>query len=206
MEFTGEFETHLTVCPDGSERIDTLRQWGLDQGLKCVHIVLDRGETASQPMLTRRGKGTLSSELITSAQLRQALRREGFMVTRVKIEVPPWSQDVPQSRLDAPQHPSDRYFEHHLKLLLDPDADTAPLSALAEQYAARLSRNALKQREDGYQERFITQRCWSVGRVEARLRLDALVSALMPLGYPLLDIEEEFVVYDSNLAVDAGWL
>ena len=45
-----------------------------------------------------------------------------------------------------------------------------------------------------------------MGRAEAHAALEALLRGLAPLGYPILDIEEEFVVYDSNLALDAGWI
>jgi hypothetical protein len=38
------------------------------------------------------------------------------------------------------------------------------------------------------------------------VRLDGLVAALSAGGYIILDIEQEYVVYDSNPAVDAGWL
>ena len=69
----------------------------------------------------------------------------------------------------------------------------------------RLSRNAAKV-EGARHERFVTQRCWAAGRTTARGHLDNLVTALRAGRYDLIDVEEEFVVYDSNLAVDAGWL
>lgn len=55
-------------------------------------------------------------------------------------------------------------FETHLKLLLPADADLGRLSRLVEPHRARLSRNARRTREDGRQERFVTQRCSGVDR------------------------------------------
>src|SRR5579871_6604612 len=162
MEYTGEFETHLTVCLAAADEIDSLRQWSANHGLKCLHIVLDRGVTISQPMLTRRGQGDLSDELERALSLGQTLNAEGFRVTRIKIEAAVWNQDVPQSRAEAERHPATRYFEHHVKLLLDGYADSLTLAGIADQHSAHLSRNALQVRGDGRFERFVTQRCRSV--------------------------------------------
>jgi hypothetical protein len=66
-----------------------------------------------------------------------------------------------------------------------------------------VSRNARRVRPDGRQERFVTQRLYRVGRETAKQHLDSLLNALNP--YEVLEIEEEFVVYDDNVTVDAGW-
>lgn len=211
MEFAGEFETHLTVTLDGAQDVSGLREWAARRGLKCVHILLDGGRTPSQPMLTRRGRGALSAELAAARDVAAALAAGGFAVCRVKIEAAPWNKDVPQTDADAARHPPDRHFEHHVKLLLAPaDADLAAVSDVALRHGARLSRNALRDRPDGRRERFVTQRCYGVGRPAARRWLDALLAALRPVlaagGHDVADVEEEFVVYDTNAGVDAGWL
>jgi hypothetical protein len=36
--------------------------------------------------------------------------------------------------------------------------------------------------------------------------LAALVAALTEAGYLPVEVEEEFVVFDSNLSLDEGWL
>jgi hypothetical protein len=120
--------------------------------------------------------------------------------------VPQWNQSVPQSNAEALNHPGDRYFEHHIKLLLEPSADILPLIDLAERHSAHLSRNLFQTRSDQYHERFVTQRCISVGRVEAQQQLQTLLKAIATLRYVAIDVEAEFVVYDSNLDLDAGWI
>lgn len=204
--FTGDFETHITVSLDGDDGMERLREWAGGHGFKCLHIVLDRGVSASQPMLTRHGRGNLPGELTAASAASHDLSVAGFPVTRIKIEAAPWNEDVPQSSAEGAEQPPDRYFEHHIKLLLNPGGDCAALAQTASQHGAHLSRNALKLREDSRQERFVTQRCYGVGRVEARQQFEALLNAIAPLGYPILKVEEEFVVYDSNLALDAGWI
>jgi hypothetical protein len=206
MEFNGEFETHITVRLGQADEVCALRAWGAKHALKCLHILLDRGQCVSQPMLTRRGHGMLSTELATATQLSRELGDAGFEVTRIKIEAGPTNRDVPQTDSDAIRVHRNRYFEHHIKLLLDPLTDIKTLTQLAERHFAHLSRNVLRDRESGGQERFVTQRCSSVGRVTARALLDDLLSELEQSGYRVIDVEEEFVVHDSNGEVDAGWI
>src|SRR5688572_26800386 len=149
MQFTGEFETHLTVRLADGQTAEALRAAPAARGLKCTHIVLARGRTASQPMLTRTGNGTLSEQLANAATLRGALEADGFPVSRIKVEAAPWNEGVPRTDADGAAHPPDRYFEHHAKLLLDEGADVAALAELAQRHAAHLSRNALRRRDDG---------------------------------------------------------
>jgi hypothetical protein len=206
MEFTGEFETHITVCLNDSNRIENLQNWSRNHGLKCLHIVLDRGVTASQPMLTRRGRGNLTGELKIASDLCQSLDAEGFSVNRIKIEAATYNQSVPQSNAEALHHSSNRYFEHHIKLLLEPTVNLLSLREIAEQHSAHLSRNVLRIRSDNRHEQFVTQRCLAVGRINAQKQLQALLDGIASLGYPVIETEEEFVVYDSNLEIDAGWI
>ena len=85
MYFSGEFETHVTVHVNGAPDLDRLRTWAQLRNLKCTHIVLARGNAASQPMVTRHGKGDLADEQAAASELADALRAEGFDVTRIKI-------------------------------------------------------------------------------------------------------------------------
>jgi hypothetical protein len=206
VEFEGEFETHVTVRAAGSADLEGLRDWAARRGLSFHHIVLDRGQTPSQPMVGRRGRGRLAGELATAEALARQLAAYGFAVCRVKIEAAPENRDVPGSDAEASRSGPDRHFEHHVKLALDPATDVATLTALAQSHAAHLSRNALCRRDDGRQERFVTQRCYAVGWPAARQRLERLLGDLVAGGYAVLSVEEEFVVYDSQPGVDAGWL
>lgn len=203
VDFTGEFETHLTVRADDP---DALQAWAVRHKLKFTHIVLDRGRTPSQPMLTCWGKGRLA-DLRTAAEiLSRRLATDGFVVTRLKVESAVTNSGVPRADEGAANLHAGRYFEHHVKLSLDDAADLDELVALARRHRAHLSRNARRTSDGGRHERFVTQRCRAVGGATARRHLDDLLTALQGGGYVVVDVEEEFVVYDSNLAVDAGWL
>lgn len=204
MNFEGEFETHITVNLSQSEQWEYFAKWCQSRDLKCVHIVLERGLTASQPMITRHGTGTLAQELGKARELRRECEAAGFTVSRIKLEVAANNPSVPKNTNDVDEDLRRCYFEHHVKLLIDDDI--GDLKEAVEQHDAHLSRNARRVRDDGKQERFVTQRCYNVGRNEARNKFQQLLQTIISFDFPIIETEEEFVVFDSNLALDEGWI
>src|SRR5882757_7697714 len=98
----GEFEAHITVrCHGGAASADRLEQWSAARGGKFTHIVLARGRTPSQPMVTLRGSGSYEEQLRVCRRAANALRDAGFTPVRVKIEVAPWEPVVPRTDADA---------------------------------------------------------------------------------------------------------
>lgn len=129
----------------------------------------------------------------------------GGSVVRLKVEADVTNDDVPQTDTDmAPE--STGYFEHHVKVLLSGSSNVAQLSERAAACDGRLSQNTRRVRADGQAERFVTQRVYDRGRNHSRRKLDHLLSELSAAAFSVLEIEEEYVVFDSNLAIDAGWL
>jgi hypothetical protein len=193
----GAFEIHLTLLPD-----PRLADWAGGRGLKYTRIVLDRGATPDQPMLTLRGDGTLEELRAVARARTAALLDDGFQVVRVKIEAAPSNPGLPQ---DAAAVGPGCYFEHHVKLVLDTDAIPAA-RAISERHSAHLSRNARRNLAASLHERFVTQRCHDAGQPEAKRRLAALVAELTTAGLTIAEVEEEYVAVDSNPAVDDGWM
>lgn len=206
MEFTGELETHLTVSLRKEKSLEEFRDWGASRGLKCLHIVLEQGEVCSQPMLTRRTTGKLTDEIAAAENLKKLLIADGFPVSRIKIEVAPWNEDVPQTTADIKDQSNQRYFESHIRIVCGEKADNTELIEAVATHSAHLSRNAFRRREDESEERFVTQRSPKVGYAESRNRLNSLLREIRALNYTVIDVEEEYVVYDSNLEIDAGWI
>ncbi|THA38168.1 hypothetical protein [Streptomyces sp. A1547] len=190
IDAMSEYETHVTVrCPDPAE-LARLEAWAGGRGLKVTHILLARGRMVSQPMLTLRDRGGHEA-------LVPRLRAAGFDPVRVKVETVPWTTDRPG--------PGGGYFEHHLKLLLPADFDRPALEALVTPHGAHLSWNARRILAGGAHERFVTQR-WRGTAAGATAAGDALAAALGSTGYEIRSEEREFVLYDSNLSVDDGWI
>ena len=204
-----DFETHLTIAMPPGTDADPVRAWAAGRGLKFTHIQLSRGTTPSQPMVTRFGRGTLAGERANAAAVAAELAASGWVVNRIKIEVEADDPLAPATDAAATDQPADHYFEAHVKVLLSASADLSTVGTAAARHGAHLSGNARRVRDDGGHERFLTQRGHRVGRATASAALARLLADLPGVGGPgvaVLDVEQEYVVHDSNLAVDAGWM
>jgi hypothetical protein len=203
----GDFETHLTVASPGTTGLEVLRAFAVESKLKITHIVLPRGNEPSQWMLTRHSTGTLEETLAAAHALSSELADRNLSVRRIKVEIDAAHSAAPSSRLEAERRPADRHFEHHLKVLVRPPSlGLDILGDIARRNGAHLSRNAFRVRDDGMEERFLTQRFYACGRGEASAALDALIAGLQQTGFTILDREAEYVVHDDNAAIDAGWM
>ncbi|MFE2532165.1 hypothetical protein [Streptomyces sp. NPDC059371] len=194
------YESHVTVrCADPDESV-RLQRWAALGGLKLTHIVLARGRMPEQPMLTLSGSSSYGEEAERVRDVVARLRTDGFDPVRVKTECTPWAAEVPD-RLGGDD---ERYFEHHVKLLLAADTDLTSIAARVMPHGAHLSWNASRVRAGARHERFVTQRCREVGADGAGLALERLLRELG--GLVVLGVEREFVLYDSDLSVDDGWI
>jgi inosine/xanthosine triphosphate pyrophosphatase family protein len=203
--FGGTFEAHVTVRAGGVA--DTARFGELCDrlGVKQVLIELPRGETRSQPMTASYHHGTLREAQAEVHAMARALAAAGFDVTRVKLEALGQNRDIPEDDAAAQALPAN-YFEFHVKVTLPAEAAVDALRERVVARGAHLSKNARKLREDGRQERFVTLRVYGVGRPAADARFDALLAELVATGLPLGQRIREYTVYDSDVAVDRGWL
>lgn len=205
MDFAGPLETHLTFQEDRRRPPERIAAIAAAHGLKVTHIVLDAGAQASQPMFTRRRNGTLPFELAEAQALAKHLGDEGLAIRRVKIEAMVTNGDVPRTD-EAAVADVGRYFEHHVKVRRPKAADEKALAELAGAHGAHVSRNAMHEEDDGVTLRFLTQRFYDLGRDGAKRRLDALLAALAEAAIEVVDVQEEYVVYDDHTALDAGWI
>ena len=198
------YETHITLATH-QESLAAVRAWAGAQGIKWTHIVLDRGQTPSQPMLTFWGTGDVSTLQGKAKEIADAVQELGADAVRIKIEASIENPAVPGNTVV--QNPDESgYFEYHFKLLLPAQADLGRVTDVVAPWGARLSRNARRQRDDGCSEHFVTQRATGVDRTIADARCEQLRIALQLAGYDILEIEAEYVVFDSNLSLDLGWL
>ncbi|MFF4979676.1 hypothetical protein ACFY3O_06340 [Streptomyces sp. NPDC001046] len=192
------YESHVTVRCTGPEESARLRRWAAAGGFKLTHIVLARGRMRDQPMLTLSGSPTYATGAARVREVVARLRADGFDPVRLKTESSPWAAEVPREPCG-----DGRYFEHHVKLRLPADTDLGALAARVVPYGAHLSWNARRVRGE-WHERFVTQRCHRVDAEGAGRALDRLLAELR--DGDVLGVEREFVLHDSDMTVDDGWL
>lgn len=204
-DYFGNFEVHVTVAVTGS--LDTFRHWCEAERCKCVWIVLARGVEVQHPMATWRRSGTVLPDVLAEAKQRvEALQRGGFVVVRLKIEADISNDQVPEADDDARLEPASCYFEHHVKLRRDVNVGCESLMQVSLSHSAHLSHNAWRQPIEGVEERFVTLRSHGVGHRTSAQQLKGLLTALKSVGELITEVESEYAVYDSNLALDDGWL
>jgi hypothetical protein len=204
-DFGGTFEAHVTVRAGTEQDVQRFLEVCDELAVKAVLIELPRGESQSQPMTASYHHGSLKQAIDEAHAIARRLASEGFDVTRVKLEAVGRNSDIPETDADAIAMPKN-YFEYHIKVLLPPEYDTTALLAACQAREAHLSRNARKVRDDGVSERFITLRVFGLGRQSSEEKFADLVDAVRSLGIAMGQRIREYTAYDSNEAVDRGWL
>lgn len=198
------FEIHLTTVPLEAGRLLAYRQACLELRVKAIVIELAPGLPV-QPMTCLRVTGHYEEALGAARRLSENLTGLGFPTLRVKIEAAPWNDGVPQTDGEAAAEPAGRYFEFHARVLLAEGAALTVLSGLCTRHGAHLSRNPLKVRDDGQQERFVTLRASGVGRATTEARTAALLRGLMAAGWTADSTVLEYCVHDDHLELDGFW-
>jgi hypothetical protein len=202
----GTFESHITISATDELSHERFRETCCEIGVKAVLIELPTGRSPTQLMTGAYHRGNVQQASADVASMVRRLRAAGFAVTRVKLEAIATNEDLPESDAEAIAQPGGCYFEFHLKLNLAASADLATLTAICEDYDARLSRNAFKVQQNGRCERFVNMRLYRVGRTTAFQRFEALKQTLQGAGFEVLNQQREYAVFDSDAALDAGWL
>ncbi|MGB1216373.1 MAG: hypothetical protein ACPG5P_00770 [Saprospiraceae bacterium] len=204
--FQGWFEAHVTVQPFRAERALVFDEICSDLGVKSIQIQLSRDKNMVQPMTCSTHKGKLQSTYKEVLSIAQALLANGFEVNRLKIEAHPDNQNVPIGIKDAAVLSSDNYFEHHIKVLVQPDTSRTELLSICEKHNAHLSKNAFKKRADGILEYFITTRSYGMGKNDALAQFQSLLKEVEDSGTKIQKHFMEYCVFDSNINLDDNWL
>jgi hypothetical protein len=172
-------------------------------GVKCLHIVMPKHTAqAEQPMTGSYHLGTLSQARAEVLELARALVRDGFEVTRMKLEATGRAFGAPETDAEGRSLPRDVYFEHHATVLLPEGFDEGVLQRACAAAGGYVSRNLRKRGP----ERFVTIRSYQVGRQTADARFEAVLEQLRARSVPIKNRAREFAVYDSAPQIDAGWM
>ena len=130
-------------------------------------------------------------------------------VIRLKLEAVALNPGVPQTPEAEQQVPGDCYFEYHIKIAADPTPENdAILKALAGELTRSLgvaipfSCNNTPTKH----QRFLNARTYGMGAVASARVVDRICEAIRDRGFETRKVIREFTVFDSNKALDAGWL
>lgn len=212
---TGSFEIHVFVLPldPDAEQAAAFKR-ACDGHMKALLLNLDYVGKGFVGVLqsSRYVQGGICEARAAAAHDARVLRAAGFTVIREKVEAVATCAGVPRDASDATRSPEDRYFEFHL--LVDrpgrpiDDADVASLRGVADEFSRRLgtpvplSYNALKPAQ-----RFLNLRARGVGLAEALVPVRAIEAAVAAMpGLEVKKVIAEYICFDSNRAVDNGWL
>lgn len=212
---TGSFELHVFVAPLRPSPTEVEAFTAACAGrMKALLLNLDYVGQGFVGVLqtSRYVQGDVALARAEVAADAAHLRAAGFEVIREKVEAVSSCAGVPQDAADARRSPGDRYFETHL--LIDrpgrplDDADVAALRGIAAEFSRRLgtpvplSYNALKPAQ-----RFLNLRARGVGLDAATRTVRELEAAIAGTdGLYVKKIICEYICFDSNRAVDDGWL
>ena len=135
----------------------------------------------------------------------QSFIREGFNITRTKLEALFSNRGVPITDQEAQTLSPENYFEFHIKVVLEPENTEKLLNAIAP-YSGHLSKNGFKKIESGKEQRFVTLRLYGIGKETAAAKLEECTKAIREAGFQTYSSIREYSVYDSNVNLDKGWI
>jgi len=200
---TGPRELHVTFAPEGPE--GELKALAARHGAKLTAIELSSGLWRTQHMLTLETEETVEAAVRRAEALGRELAAAGFPVLRTKVESSPFDQENPRTPEAArAADRAGRYHEWHVKVRTSAGQDEAALRAVVRRHGAKFSANARKSAADGTVERFVTGRAFGAVQDQADQACAGLVRDLGAVC-AVAEVDREFVVHDSCMALDQGW-
>ncbi|KAJ3117490.1 hypothetical protein HDU96_006584 [Phlyctochytrium bullatum] len=209
--------------PDPNTFHQQLEDFCQSHGLKLTVIHLSSGKFPEQVMVGRyiAGRSDTIAQAVTETYLKP-LQEAGFHAVRVKIESLASNKGVPQDAASKSERYPQAYFEFHWKVALDPSRlpelntlvrkwssvpgpDSHTQASPAGLMSLHLSRNAYKKLSTHLHHVFLTGRVHKEGK-QVALQKHAIVSELLSKeGFKAVKAEREFVLVDTNFALDDGW-
>lgn len=208
----GLFEIHITI---DTENYGFYRLWELSarEKIKIIFAVADKGKYPHQYMTGVWFSGDFASALEMMRGLESRMAAAGIIIMRSKIEAMASNEGVPANDCEFCGYMEANagilvgrpYFEYHTKVILRGEQTCSELAAQCtstDNVKCAVSINLC-----GSQKPLLTIRVYNHGREYADEQKDKIVAALATAGYTVSDkMQREFSVYDSNDAIDSGWL
>lgn len=188
------YEIHVTV-----ELSDAMKFVELCAEIqsKAIIIAFDKDTIPSQFMTSDTIPDDLLKTYARMAEVVNFFKAKGINVLRKKIETVPWHPDAKKAKIGK-----GRYFESHLGIKINSDADKA---LLQKEIPIHWSRNPMKIYSDGSWLQMGTLRLAEPGTTFFPIK--ALYKTnIENLGFEVVKDITEFCLYDSNLDLDKEWM
>lgn len=207
------FEAHLFVGPINPpvELQQEFVRFCRSLGLRALNLGLNfEGAGVNTVLQTTKYYKVLSPLQALEQMVMDAEKlSEKFDVVRIKLESLAINDGIPQSNEEAHAIPGDTYFEYHIKLkdMEISETNDNKLKALSAKLTEELnikvpfSCNNLPD----YQ-RFLNARTYQLGFKNSYALVDKIANAIQENGFTIDRIVSEFITYDTNKALDQGWL
>ncbi|MFK7972868.1 MAG: nucleotidyl transferase AbiEii/AbiGii toxin family protein [Bacteroidia bacterium] len=190
-------EIHITTKALRPEEIDGFVSFCKTIDAKPIIIELPEGETQQHPMISKRieahDRAALDSIL---SYLKSTFIEAGYPLSRVKLEV--YSKHAEEGKSFFPEFKGG-YFEWHGKVFHD---DLDKVYELAKKEGVHVSKNGLK----GIPNRRIITIRETKNEGIFENKISSAKRTLNQYGIEVANEEYEYCIYDSNKALDHGWL
>lgn len=196
----GLHEIHITVDP---RDLFGLRMYCLDNKIKPILAVSEYGECPIQAMISKFKNGTGDEVIVKAHEMAKEMTEYwGIRVTRIKIESMMHNEGVPTE--ENAECTDENYFEFHLKVEVTDKSEWNQLAVVCREKGAHLSFNAFKKETIPLITLRIPGSCGMKKAVDSK---DVLMDHIKIKGFfSNSAIQSEFSIYDTNIALDNGWL
>lgn len=192
------FEVHITTNPIEESEILKFKKFCDLINAKPILIELPEGAVKQQPMISIVFKdieqGTLKAKI---KKLEASFIDHGYSVVRTKVEVP--LAFMNEGAKEYPDYKG-QYFEWHGKVEFE-DLNLLK-NMLIRTPKAHLSANALKNQPN---RRFVTVRSYGTKSIFQN-QVRSIKYNITNAPFQLIKDEYEYCIYDSNKAIDNGWI
>ncbi len=200
-----KFESHITIKLNNKMALNNFQKLCQELQVKCLLIELPIEVNNFQPMTSLYHRGNFEKVFNEVTSIAQRIMNNGFQVIRVKIEALITNISVPITNEEAQKFPNN-YFEFHVLVELSSQEEMERLKRICEKHQAHLSQNAFKKSLNGLNQHFVTMRLYQTGRKMAKTQFLLLLNELRKENFRLSNQLQEYIVYDNNISLDAGWI
>jgi hypothetical protein len=192
------YEIHITVKSDSFYAFKVT--CSKLKRVKPILIKLPYGQTPTQLMTSSHIRTDLDGVYREMKHQIEFLKDDGYEVIRSKIEL-----KIPcKQKIDPQPH---QYFEFHYKILLPNHLEKLRLMEVTKKLNVHVSRSAFgKPAKGGAFFNFVTLRLFNVTKENAILESKKIHDKLTKKKFEIVSTEKEFAIYDSNTALDTGWI